>query len=80
MTSVHAVLQGKWDSLCEAGEAYSELSQYARKEKQWLLQRVGFQFSLHTCAEPRGPLFLMACMEDHPSVAQLLSAQHGYVA
>ncbi|EIE21988.1 hypothetical protein COCSUDRAFT_53920 [Coccomyxa subellipsoidea C-169] len=31
--------QGKWDSLCEAGEAYSELSQYARKEKQWLLQR-----------------------------------------
>lgn len=34
------LLQGKWQSLCEAADAYSELSNYARKEKQWLLQRV----------------------------------------
>ena len=40
MLSVCDVLQGKWDSLREAADAYSELSQYARKEKQWLLQRV----------------------------------------
>lgn len=40
MLSFCDVLQGKWDSLREAADAYSELSQYARKEKQWLLQRV----------------------------------------
>ena len=33
-------LQGKWSALRDAADAYSELSEFARREKQWLLQRV----------------------------------------
>lgn len=34
------VVQGKWNALRDAADAYSELSEFARREKQWLLQRV----------------------------------------
>ena len=56
---MHDLLQGKWQSLCEAADAYSELSEYARKEKQWLLQRVSASLSLHRpepCAASNHPL------------------------
>lgn len=38
----HATLlaQAKWNALRDAADAYSELSEFARREKQWLLQRV----------------------------------------
>ena len=35
-----AVSQAKWNALRDAADAYSELSDFARREKQWLLQRV----------------------------------------
>lgn len=47
VVSMHGLLQGKWQSLCEAADAYSELSEYARKEKQWLLQRVSASLSFN---------------------------------
>ena len=32
--------QVKWDALREAADAYGDLREFARREKQWLLQRV----------------------------------------
>lgn len=51
--SIPGVVQGKWQSLKEAADAYSELSEYARREKQWLLQRVRHLFpSIQQCCSP----------------------------
>ena len=33
--------QAKWTALRDAADAYSELSDFSKREKQWLLQRVG---------------------------------------
>ena len=40
MKRIHICVQAKWDALRDSADAYSELSDFARREKQWLLQRV----------------------------------------